>query len=113
MTSPKASWLNSTLGSDAVADALLSALFYALDYTCLQKQKHALQVAIITGSGQGLGAAAAKLFAQHGAKLVVTDLDGSKAKQVSKIRMQAVVLSQLDSSAPYMLTLKALPVSGR
>ena len=37
---------------------------------------------IITGSGQGLGAAAAKLFAQHGAKLVVTDLDGSKAEQV-------------------------------
>ncbi|CAK0783378.1 hypothetical protein CVIRNUC_006577 [Coccomyxa viridis] len=41
------------------------------------------KVAIITGSGQGLGAAAAKLFAQHGAKLVVTDLDGSKAKQIA------------------------------
>ena len=43
-----------------------------------------MQVAIITGSGQGLGAAAAKLFAQHGAKLVVTDLDGSKAEQVCR-----------------------------
>lgn len=42
-----------------------------------------LQVAIITGSGQGVGAAAAKLFAQHGAKLVVTDIDASKSEQVS------------------------------
>jgi NAD(P)-dependent dehydrogenase (short-subunit alcohol dehydrogenase family) len=41
-----------------------------------------LQVAIITGSGQGLGASAAKLFAQHGARVVVTDLDGAKADQV-------------------------------
>lgn len=45
------------------------------------------QVAIITGSGQGVGAAAAKLFAQHGAKLVVTDIDASKSEQVaSEIR---------------------------
>jgi 3-oxoacyl-[acyl-carrier protein] reductase len=36
------------------------------------------QVAIITGSGQGIGAAAAKLFAQQGAKVVVTDLDAGK-----------------------------------
>ena len=42
----------------------------------------AAQVAIITGSGQGLGAAAAKLFAQHGARVLVTDLDGGKAEQV-------------------------------
>ena len=41
-----------------------------------------MQVTIITGAGQGLGAAAAKLFSRHGAKLVVTDLDGSKAEQV-------------------------------
>lgn len=41
-----------------------------------------MQVAIITGSGQGLGAAAAKLFAENGAKVVVTDLDGTKAEQV-------------------------------
>ncbi len=43
---------------------------------------HGAQVAIITGSGQGLGAAAAKLFAQHGARVLVTDLDGGKAEQV-------------------------------
>lgn len=35
------------------------------------------QVAIITGSGQGIGAEAARLFANEGAKVVVNDLDGS------------------------------------
>jgi 3-oxoacyl-[acyl-carrier protein] reductase len=33
------------------------------------------QVAIITGSGQGIGAATARLFAKEGAKVVVSDLD--------------------------------------
>ncbi|KAL6771462.1 hypothetical protein ACKKBG_A26480 [Auxenochlorella protothecoides x Auxenochlorella symbiontica] len=38
------------------------------------------QVAIITGAGQGLGKAAAILFAQHGAKVVAADLEGDKAQ---------------------------------
>lgn len=33
------------------------------------------QVAIITGSGQGIGAEAARLFANEGAKVVVQDID--------------------------------------
>jgi len=33
------------------------------------------QVAIITGSGQGIGAEAANLFAKEGAKVVVQDID--------------------------------------
>ena len=36
------------------------------------------QVAIITGSGQGIGAEAAYLFAKEGAKVVVQDIDGGK-----------------------------------
>lgn len=39
------------------------------------------KVAIITGSGRGIGAAAARLFAQHGAKVVVTDIDPTPAQE--------------------------------
>lgn len=42
------------------------------------------QVAIITGSGRGIGAAAAKLFAEHGAKVVVSDLDADPANETAK-----------------------------
>ncbi|PWN41708.1 NAD(P)-binding protein [Ceraceosorus guamensis] len=38
------------------------------------------QVAIITGSGQGIGKAAALLFAAHGANVVVSDIDAAKAQ---------------------------------
>lgn len=34
------------------------------------------QVAIITGSGQGIGAESARLFANEGAKVIVSDIDG-------------------------------------
>jgi 3-oxoacyl-[acyl-carrier protein] reductase len=34
------------------------------------------QVAIITGSGQGIGAEMARAFAAEGAKVVVSDVDG-------------------------------------
>ena len=40
------------------------------------------QVAIITGAGRGIGAAAAKIFAEHGAKVVVSDLDAGPAEEV-------------------------------
>lgn len=36
---------------------------------------HAGQVAIITGSGQGIGAEAARMFANEGAKVVIADVD--------------------------------------
>ncbi|KAI1342580.1 hypothetical protein F5Y15DRAFT_413088 [Xylariaceae sp. FL0016] len=41
------------------------------------------QVAIITGSGQGIGAEAARLFANEGARVVVSDIDGPKAQSVA------------------------------
>ncbi len=37
------------------------------------------KVAIITGSGRGIGAAAAALYAAHGAKVIVTDIDPDPA----------------------------------
>ncbi|MCJ1413257.1 hypothetical protein MMC19_007361 [Ptychographa xylographoides] len=42
------------------------------------------QVAIITGSGQGIGAEAARLFANEGAWVVVQDIDAGKAEAVAK-----------------------------
>ncbi|KAL6245029.1 hypothetical protein RBB50_007804 [Rhinocladiella similis] len=41
------------------------------------------QVAIITGSGQGIGAECARLFANEGAKVIVCDVDSSKADAVA------------------------------
>lgn len=44
------------------------------------------KTAIITGSGRGIGSATAELLAQHGANVVVTDIDPSPAeKTASKI----------------------------
>ena len=42
------------------------------------------QVAIITGAGKGIGAATAKLFAEHGAHVVVADLDLDSAQATVK-----------------------------
>jgi 3-oxoacyl-[acyl-carrier protein] reductase len=47
------------------------------------------QVAIITGSGRGIGAAAAKLFAEHGAKVVVSDRDAEPSDAVAAEIKQA------------------------
>jgi 3-oxoacyl-[acyl-carrier protein] reductase len=41
------------------------------------------QVAIVTGSGRGIGAATAKLMADEGAKVVVSDLDPEQAEAVA------------------------------
>lgn len=41
------------------------------------------KVAIITGSGRGIGAAAAALFAEHGARVAVTDIDPDPAHAVA------------------------------
>lgn len=37
------------------------------------------QVAIVTGSGQGIGAEVARLFANEGAKVIVSDIDDGNA----------------------------------
>ncbi|HKP85819.1 MAG TPA: SDR family oxidoreductase [Blastocatellia bacterium] len=39
------------------------------------------KTAIITGSGRGIGRAAAELFARHGARVVVSDIDPAPAEQ--------------------------------
>lgn len=42
------------------------------------------QVAIITGAGRGIGAAAARLFAEHGARLVLSDRDADPVNAVAE-----------------------------
>jgi 3-oxoacyl-[acyl-carrier protein] reductase len=43
----------------------------------------AKKVAIVTGSGRGIGAAVVSLFAREGAKVVVTDVDQEPAEEVA------------------------------
>lgn len=42
------------------------------------------KIAIVTGSGRGIGAATAKLLAEHGARVVVSDLDRGPAQETAQ-----------------------------
>jgi 3-oxoacyl-[acyl-carrier protein] reductase len=42
------------------------------------------KVAIVTGSARGIGRATAELLAEHGARVVVNDLDGDAAEQTAR-----------------------------
>ncbi|KAK7398468.1 hypothetical protein QQX98_012155 [Neonectria punicea] len=69
------------------------------------------QVAIITGSGQGIGAEAARLFANEGAKVVVADIDEKKSADVAQSIKnnggQAIAVAGDVTDAEYIKTLVA------
>jgi 3-oxoacyl-[acyl-carrier protein] reductase len=77
------------------------------------------QVAIITGSGRGIGAAAAKLFAESGAKVVVNDLDRepaeSMAAEIQNAGGQAIAVpgDVLETQFPEKLMRSAVDAYGK
>lgn len=54
------------------------------------------QVAIVTGAGQGMGAAMAKLIAEEGGQVVVSDINQEKASviadEISETETQALAI---------------------
>ncbi|KIW87605.1 uncharacterized protein Z519_11930 [Cladophialophora bantiana CBS 173.52] len=73
------------------------------------------QTAIVTGAGQGIGAAMAELLSNEGAKVVISDIDAAKAKAVadrlnasSGGRALAVPGDITDASATRRLVLEAV-----
>ena len=59
------------------------------------------KVAVITGAGNGIGLATARLMAAHGARLVLTDIDNARLEEVA---------AELDPSGQRVYT-RALDVS--
>ena len=74
------------------------------------------KVAIVTGSARGIGRATAELLAEHGAKVLINDLDGDVAEQTaSEIAGETVVYGGdlTKSGAPDELVQTAIDAWGK
>ncbi len=74
------------------------------------------KVAIVTGSARGIGRATAEILSEHGAKVLINDLDGDVAEQTaSEIGGETVVFAGdlTDPSAPAKLVKTAVDAWGK
>jgi 3-oxoacyl-[acyl-carrier protein] reductase len=74
------------------------------------------KVAIVTGSARGIGRATAELLAEHGARVLVNDLDGDVAEQAAnEIQGEAVAFAGdlTQESVPDKLVQRAVDEWGR
>jgi 3-oxoacyl-[acyl-carrier protein] reductase len=74
------------------------------------------KVAIVTGSARGIGRATAELLVEHGAKVVINDLDGDVAEQASsEIQGETVVFAGdlTKGDAPDQLVKTAIDAWGK
>jgi NAD(P)-dependent dehydrogenase (short-subunit alcohol dehydrogenase family) len=77
------------------------------------------RIAVVTGGGGGIGAATARLFAQHGAHVVIVDIDSELARQTageiaaSGGSAQAVVTDVRDADQVAALARSVLERHGR
>ncbi len=88
-------WIEAVRGAEAVGSfqPLTHAELFELEYWSLEQAKLAGnkpkpltgQVVLVTGGAGAIGAATAKLFADHGAHAVVVDLDADRAADAAKL----------------------------
>jgi 3-oxoacyl-[acyl-carrier protein] reductase len=74
------------------------------------------KVAIVTGSARGIGRATAELLAEHGAKVLINDLDGDVAEQTSQeIKGESLVFAGdlTEEGVPDQLVQKVIDEWGR
>ncbi|MCX6371069.1 MAG: SDR family NAD(P)-dependent oxidoreductase, partial [Solirubrobacterales bacterium] len=74
------------------------------------------KVAIVTGSARGIGRATAEILSEHGAKVLINDLDGDAAEQTaSEIGGETVVFAGdlTDPAAPAKLVQTAVDAWGK
>jgi len=73
------------------------------------------KVILITGAGSGIGEASARVFAQHGARLVLTDIDGQAVTKVAEsladegaaaVAMQVDVTDEAQAAAQVALAIE-------